>query len=658
MDLQNNAVSSAPKAKKSSVLFGFSKMFKFSFKQNLICLLLSVVVFACVFPVRAVIMMQDANYIGYSYSSFVSDMTVKISREERLKEIFSNIFNPNGGAVFALTLIIALFFSIVMFSYLHNKKAINFYHSLPVKREAHLLSSVAVSAAYYLISLFSCIFVTVLIMLGSGIGGALIPTAIRCFLFNFSYFIFISAFFALFAVICGNSGAHFIFSVLGLIFVPAVHSLTIEFLTIGQTNLDTSNLYTDRMFGFESPAAFYFKISKNMISAGTGRFLLFVFGFILAAAAILFITILIYRKIGSEDSGRPIFFRRLGTVLKYVLAYAVMLGTGMLAYELTYSKLGNFIGFVIGALIFGFLAFAVINVIFECNKKKFFSGMKGFATLFAVFIVVFSFSFFDPFKFNEKIPSASSLESITVKRNGESVFISDREDIEKIVDFAKNSDGGERFSITYEYKSGSRLTKYCSLPSNDEIFGILSGKNTLKSTWAYVKDNKENIDSMSISYIKPFFARDDRLLECIDMDIEKAAASSTGKALYNVCIRILTDNGNYCNMSFAVTEDMENTLAHLKQKFGTSSSFKELSKSVDYICITVNNDYENGHIINDKEQIEEILLNSYDQSMGIFETAEHLYDYEVAVYFDDDYSEVWIRYFTKDTVPDFVLDLK
>lgn len=657
MDLQNNAVSSAPKAQKSSVLFGFSKMFKFSFKQNLICLLLSVVVFACVFPVRAVIMMQDTTNYDY-YDSIGLYVTLINDREERLKETFSKIFDPNGGAVFALTLIIALFFSIVMFSYLHNKKAVNFYHSLPVKREAHLLSSVAVSAAYYFISLFSCLFVTVLIMLGSGIGGALVPTAIRCFLFNFSYFLFISAFFALFAVICGNSGAHFIFSVLGLIFVPAVHSLTIEFLTIGQTNLDTSNLYTDRMFGFESPAAFYFKISKNMISAGTGRFLLFVFGFILAAAAILFISILIYRKIGSEDSGRPIFFRRLGTVLKYVLAYAVMLGTGMLAYELTYSKLGNFLGFVIGALIFGFLAFAVINVIFECNKKKFFSGMRGFAILFAVFIVVFSFSFFDPFKFNEKIPSASSLESITVKRNGDSVFITDREDIEKIIDFAKTADGGERFSITYGYKSGSRLTKYCSLPSNDEIFGILSGKNTLKSTWAYVKDNKENIDAMSIRYIKPFFERDDRLLECIDMDIEKAASSSSGKALYNVGIRILTDNGNYCNMSFAVTEDMENTLAHLKQKFGTSSSFKELSESVDYICITVNNDYENGHIINDKAQIEEILLNSYDQSMGIFETAEHLYGYEVAVYFDDDYSEVWIRYFTKDTVPDFVLDLK
>ena len=657
MDLQNNAVSSAPKAKKSSVIFGFSKMFKFSFKQNLICLLLSVVVFACVFPVRAVIMMQDTTNYDY-YDSIGLYVTLINNREERLKETFSKIFDPNGGAVFAITLLIALFFSIVMFSYLHNKKAVNFYHSLPVKREAHLLSSVAVSAAYYLISLFSCLFVTVLIMLGSGIGGALVPTAIRCFLFNFSYFLFISAFFALFAVICGNSGAHFIFSVIGLIFVPAVHSLTIEFLTIGQTNLDTSNLYTDRMFGFESPAAFYFKISKNMISAGTGRFLLFVFGFILAAVAILFISILIYRKIGSEDSGRPIFFRRLGTVLKYVLAYAVMLGTGMLAYELTYSKLGNFLGFVIGSLIFGFLAFAVINVIFECNKKKFFSGMRGFAILFAVFIVVFSFSFFDPFKFNEKIPSVSSLESITVKRDGESVFISDREDIEKIVDFVKNADGGERFSITYEYKSGSRLTKYYSLPSNDEIFGILSGKNTLKSTWAYVKDNKENIDAMSISYIKPFFERDDMLLECIDMDIEKAASSSSGKALYNVCIRILTDNGNYCNMSFAVTEDMENTLAHLKQKFGTSSSFKELSESVDYICITVNNDYENGHIINDKEQIEEILLNSYDQSMGTFEKAEHLYDYEVVVYFDDDYSEVWIRYFTKDTVPDFVLDLK
>lgn len=657
MDLQNNAVSSAPKAKKSSVIFGFSKMFKFSFKQNLICLLLSVVVFACVFPVRAVIMMQDTTNYDY-YNSIGLYVTLINDREERLKETFSKIFDPNGGAVFAITLLIALFFSIVMFSYLHNKKAVNFYHSLPVKREAHLLSSVAVSAAYYLISLFSCLFVTVLIMLGSGIGGALVPTAIRCFLFNFSYFLFISAFFALFAVICGNSGAHFIFSVIGLIFVPAVHFLTIEFLTIGQTNLDTSNLYTDKMFGFESPAAFYFKISKNMISAGTGRFLLFVFGFILAAAAILFISILIYGKIGSEDSGRPIFFRRLGTVLKYVLAYAVMLGTGMLAYELTYSKLGNFIGFVIGSLIFGFLAFAVINVIFECNKKKFFSGMRGFAILFAVFIVVFSFSFFDPFKFNEKIPSVSSLESITVKRDGESVFISDREDIEKIVDFVKNADGGERFSITYEYKSGSRLTKYYSLPSNDEIFGILSGKNTLKSTWAYVKDNKENIDAMSISYIKPFFERDDMLLECIDMDIEKAASSSSGKALYNVCIRILTDNGNYCNMSFAVTEDMENTLAHLKQKFGTSSSFKELSESVDYICITVNNDYENGHIINDKAQIEEILLNSYDQSMGIFETAEYLYDYEVAVYFDDDYSEVWIRYFTKDTIPDFVLDLK
>lgn len=657
MDLQNNAVAPNLKAKKSPVIFGFSKMFKFSFKQNLICLLLSVVVFACVFPVRAVIMMQDTTNYDY-YDSIGLYVTLINDREERLKETFSKIFDPNGGAVFAFTLIIALFFSIVMFSYLHNKKAVNFYHSMPVKREAHLLSSVAVSAVYYLISLFSCLFVTVLIMLGSGIGGALVPTAIRCFLFNFSYFLFISAFFAFFAVICGNSGAHFIFSVIGLMFVPAVHSLTMEFLTIGQTNLDTSNLYTDRMFGFESPAAFYFKISKNMRSAGTGRFLLFVFGFILAAAAILFISILIYRKVRSEDSGRPIFFRRAGTVLKYVLTYAVMLGTGMLAYELTYSKLGNFIGFVIGALIFGFLAFAVINVIFECNKKKFFSGMKGFAILFAVFIVVFSFSFFDPFKFNEKIPSASSLESITVKRNGDSVFITDREDIEKIIDFAKTADGGERFSITYEYKSGSRLTKYCSLPSNDEIFGILSGKNTLKSTWAYVKDNKENIDSMSISYIKSFFARDDRLLECIDMDIEKAASSSTGKALYNVCIRILTDNGNYCNMSFAVTEDMENTLAHLKQKFGTSSSFKELSEAVDYICITVNNDYENGHIINDKAQIEEILLNSYDQSMGIFETAEHLYDYEVAVYFDDDYSEVWIRYFTKDTVPDFVLDLK
>ena len=112
MDLQNNAVSSVPKAKKSSVIFGFSKMFKFSFKQNLICLLLSVVVFACVFPVRAVIMMQDTTNYDY-YNSIGLYVTIINDREERLKETFSKIFDPNGGAVFAFTLLIALFLSLI-----------------------------------------------------------------------------------------------------------------------------------------------------------------------------------------------------------------------------------------------------------------------------------------------------------------------------------------------------------------------------------------------------------------------------------------------------------------------------------------------------------------------------------------------------------------
>ncbi|MGN1095671.1 MAG: hypothetical protein ACI4QR_04715, partial [Eubacteriales bacterium] len=85
------------------IFSGYKRALRFAFRQNLVLLLISFVIMACAFPIRVVIMMNRYNN-GFSSSVWT----------DKMPDIFKSVFNPNGSAIYVITLFLALVFSVTL----------------------------------------------------------------------------------------------------------------------------------------------------------------------------------------------------------------------------------------------------------------------------------------------------------------------------------------------------------------------------------------------------------------------------------------------------------------------------------------------------------------------------------------------------------------
>lgn len=271
-------------------------------------------------------------------------------------------------AVFVLAVVVGT----VMFAYLHDRRKVDFYHSLPVSREKLYAVNYATGAVCVLVPYLVMRALTMVCAHAMGFGAALgLKTLLGVIVSDMIFFLLLFAMSALATIVCGNTIIALLLQ-LWVFFAP----VTVQMLREGLLSLfckthsgDMSAVLNNLRL---SPAVQYFTVSGTKYSSGmaddfqlagqSALGLLLVY----AAAAAFFIVLgmFAFRVRKSERAGTALAFRGLCLPVKVFMCLVMGL-VSALGFHLIGGEFWMWPGLVFGVIIFH----AIVEIIYAFDFR-------------------------------------------------------------------------------------------------------------------------------------------------------------------------------------------------------------------------------------------------------------------------------------------------
>ncbi|MBQ4557533.1 MAG: hypothetical protein IJA60_07800 [Clostridia bacterium] len=340
-----------------------------------------------------IMMVFDEHFLSVYdlYDRISVDMMI-----ERVVNRVSEIMVVNLIATYAL----AVYFGIITLGYMMKRRSAHFYHALPQKRETLYVTSTVSALLCAAIGAVVNIAIAAGELAVFGVGYSEVYGAFFSLAFN-NMLVFLSVYaITVFAgTVSGNRVVQVLMTLvimlyplatyLGMILVRQSHAMYF----FPEYYLNENNIQ------WLSPFAHVIVNYSEKISLLTTALAL------VATVALLIGGLAIYKKRAIENSERPIVFKKLGSVLKYMFMFTVTIFAGMFFYNIEYNVFSLIFGCVSGAV----LSFMLFNTILEKTPKAMFKNIKGlciFAAAFAVYMAIFGF---DVFKLDKYIPDSDDI---------------------------------------------------------------------------------------------------------------------------------------------------------------------------------------------------------------------------------------------------------
>ena len=271
-------------------------------------------------------------------------------------------------AVFVLAVVVGT----VMFAYLHDRRKVDFYHSLPVSREKLYAVNYATGAVCVLVPYLVMRALTMVCAHAMGFGAALgLKTLLGVIVSDMIFFLLLFAMSALATIVCGNTIIALLLQ-LWVFFAP----VTVQMLREGLLSLFCKT-YGGAMSTVLnnlrlSPAVQYFTVSGTKYSSGmaddfqlagqSALGLLLVY----AAAAAFFIVLgmFAFRVRKSERAGTALAFRGLCLPVKVFMCLVMGL-VSALGFHLIGGEFWMWPGLVFGVIIFH----AIVEIIYAFDFR-------------------------------------------------------------------------------------------------------------------------------------------------------------------------------------------------------------------------------------------------------------------------------------------------
>ena len=289
-------------------------------------------------------------------------------------------FDGRYPIVMLIFFITAIVMGISTFAYLHNKKQVDFYHSLPVKRNlwfaVHISTGILIPAGIYLIAASVSLVV-------AGVNGVrlsvIFPYAIHGFFFHILYYILIYITVVLAVIMTGTKLAAILGTAVFFIYFPAVSGLMVSFYA----------LFFDTYY-YGAPTIWNKVVSKIspiyelILAVSDGVAIGHVVGTAGAILGLGLISFLLYQKRPSEAAGKTMAFAWSKGIIKVFLVIAFGLTGGLFFYSIRDTLAWLVFGVIVGVVI----SHCVIEVIYHSDFKKLFCHEKTMAACMAVGLLI------------------------------------------------------------------------------------------------------------------------------------------------------------------------------------------------------------------------------------------------------------------------------
>ena len=445
------------------------------------------------------------SYSSYSRSAVGMELSERMAREAAQY--------VTGGNTVGLELIVvfALLTAMAVWSYLYAARSAGGIHSLPVRREGLFLTNF-VSGLSFLI--LPQVVIYVLMIICTAATGCLDLGALTMWLVRVCAYALIFFSGATFCALCTGH----------ILALPAFYVIA-NVLVIALTYL-VEGVLSAFVFGYRSVYSFewaaiwltpVYKLLNDcganiryeeLADGSYGKVLGVVWSgngvvavYVVLAVVLAVLALVIYRRRHLERAGDVVAVGWMRPVFRYGVATCCGLTFGSFFYEMFYGVVergawGLLLFMVIFAVIGYFLASMLLAKSFRVFRR-----WKGCVGLVVVFIALTCVMEFDLFGFEKKVPDLDSVVSVEV--NGPETYpwdqasygsctITDREAIELILtaheDIVRRkgevesllSEGSylgyyaaaSSFRVTYELKSGTRMTRSYEIPLREEDLAL------------------------------------------------------------------------------------------------------------------------------------------------------------------------------------------
>ncbi|WP_455717185.1 DUF6449 domain-containing protein [Anaerosporobacter sp.] len=377
-------------------------------KRRLWAIAISVITFLFALPVYIATSLEQAM-------NNIKDNPAIGARKMYLTNSAVSSMGLDNSALILLTVILAVVCGISGFYYLQSKKKVDFYHSIPVKRDSLFASTYIVGIAIYVIPYLVSLAIGFVI---AGANGALQSDvwieAWKAFGINLlCYWITYTV-----VIIAVLLTGQLIVSILACaVFFAYAPMVSILMTALGSMYFDTHYTYrfgTGSILFRCSPLGAYYKMFQEA-QEGTLQ-VSNVLGYLVIAIALVILVIFLYRGRKSEAAGKAISYKGLEPYIKTAVSIPIGLFGGLIFTSLmdTDSFFWLVFGMVSGYLLCSCLMEIIYHFDFKAAFKRRIQLLIGAVLMFAIF----STYKWDLLQYDQYVPSKDKIESMSISIDG------------------------------------------------------------------------------------------------------------------------------------------------------------------------------------------------------------------------------------------------
>ena len=434
----------------------YFKLLKEDFRRRLWAIALVFLAFFFTLPIGLALNMENAansNYDRYNdYEPFIQDAAMTdLQYKTRLLElktevVLSGVEYGNGMIAF-LMITAAVVIGVSSFAYLHNKKKVDFYHSIPVRREALFGAQFSggifiVGAAYGLnLLLLAGVAVSYGVPVGRILGAMAGGWALNMLYYALMYATAVAAMMMTGNIVVGVLGTGVFFFLLPGIMMLLCWYCGTFFVTTARYLWSSDQ--SPFMWGvrYLSPFSVYinsFGWKMNELSKHVPELICTVLAFL----AVTTLDLGLYRKRPSEAAGKAMAFKKSMPPIRILLVLGIGLAGGMFFWSLQSRLRWGLFGTMVSVV----LTHCIVEIIYHFDFKKMFSHRLQLGLCLAAGILVFLSFRYDWYGYDSYIPSEEKVVSASLDIGVDSRWLSDKT-------FETGSDGKLqiRYADPYEY---------------------------------------------------------------------------------------------------------------------------------------------------------------------------------------------------------------
>lgn len=435
----------------------FFKLLRENVKRRAWAIALAVLGFFFSLPINLALTMENAiktnfwRYNNYERLIFPEGATEaeKLAKILEMKtQIVLDSVQFGNGLIAFLIVVAAVVIGVSSFSYLHNRRKVDFYHSIPVRRE--MLFAVQYIGGFLIVALAYLANLGILLVVSSAYQvplGSVVGTALLGWLLNLLFFLLMYAVVSIAMIMTGNMLVGILGSGVFFFYMPVMITLLVGycdtfFQTIHYYFLNGAGSPFMAALKWTSPVSAYVTAVSWKMGNELGKHVpaLIILFFVAVGLAILALEL--YRKRPSEAAGKAMAFKWSMMPIRVLLVFGFGLGGAMFFWLIQSTLVWLVFGAVVGSLI----SHCVIEIIYNFDFKKLLSHkLQYVCCLAAVLLSVMAFRF-DWFRYDYYLPDEGKVAEAAVEIRLDEGWVNFRE--------IKQGEDGK---LTSEYFDGAEV---------------------------------------------------------------------------------------------------------------------------------------------------------------------------------------------------------